>query len=250
LKNISKILLAKVFSRDYLPRYIKSCAQQREFKEVWDRFDQLIVTDDQSCAFKAKRILGFENFQSVVAPLQTEGVFNLSKGKNLALDFAAKNDYDYVFVVDVDVSVCYYPTILPQNNQYLVGKWVNTPKILKEAPKPEEFCGCSMFLFSRKTIENFRYDERFFGHGWDDCEFVFTTLFPNGILPIEDNLCIHTSHGINPLYMLRGHDNKELFYQKLKKCYTDKNLGLPDHGLLNWLKKDFQNWLTNLKNSV
>jgi hypothetical protein len=107
--------------------------------------------------------------------------FNLSVARNLALDLARMNGYDWLFAIDGDVLVMNRPAIFPESGMCVIpmakqqGPHDSAHRIFDRfkvvGDKGLKFEASSQFMVGAKLFDRLRWCEGFAGYGFEDLDF-------------------------------------------------------------------------------
>lgn len=180
-----KILAAYTATADLLQALGSTLAMQSEYFPQAAGIDRVVVTD--TTVPKALKV------RSLKIDPWVNGQFCLAKCRNVAIDYANKQGYDWIILIDADTILANLPTVFPESgyaplNLYRthIGESVATLDF-ETAPRQDAW-----FLLGKQLFQH-RFDERFLGYGLEEADFIQHVLadVPAGVTDVR---AIHIWH--------------------------------------------------------
>lgn len=169
-------------------RYVQEW-QQAIYPGV-SQYDRVIFSD---------RPFAFPGFTSHLCVMETNGCCNVALARNYALEYAEKLGYSHIMLCDIDTVI--YEGIPDIGPRYVSTHNCNT----KEGETPTTFKpngwkdgGFVCMSLERKGL---RYDPRFYGHFWEDVDFLHNVVIPSGLATyniLNPPKTLHVWHGARP----------------------------------------------------
>lgn len=177
-----KTLFSAIVTEKFMPRYRRTVeVQDVFFPDGLKGIDRILMTDDETDAEK----LGL---QVVRRDLKKDGVFNHSKARNLVLDYAWENGYDWLLDGDADRVVMAPPDQYPSSGfsvlQMHYAKKEDSPEELRKRWLEgglEANQGGAFFVLPRSAFMKARFCEDFRFTRWEDIDYTAHVLPRAGI---------------------------------------------------------------------
>lgn len=213
-------------TKSLIKDYLKVIKEQNKYC-ITRKYDFLIVTDDKYLIYSYLRNLkGYKNFTIIESDsLFTNDFYNHSAAKNIGIQYAIDNNYDWLFVYDSDV-VIFKDFDFPQNG-FAISSWVKLEKNDFNPPIDKtSYTPSSMYLFPRSVFTKIKYNEDYYGHGWEDMEMHYIETYRQGICcTLLNPNCIHLYHDVRVGTYFTEHTaerNERIFREKFMSTFNDE----------------------------
>ena len=214
-------------TKNLIKDYLRVIREQNKYNFV-SKYDFLIVVDDAMSFYPyLKNLNVYRNCKIIESQdLFTNGFHNLSVGKNIGIDYARDNNYEWIFICDADV-VVFRDFQFPKNG-FCVSEWIKLNK--DEKPNLNDkslFTPSSNYLMRNDVFNKLRYNEQYYGHGWEDMEIFWVERLRHNIkCKISNKNCLHIYHDLRTFYF-NDHTferNESIFTANFMKHIGDEKL--------------------------
>lgn len=192
--------------------------QDKFFPEAVRYVDRIFVMDRSDYGYP---IVGIRGVQS---DLRINGLFNLSRAKNVAIDLAIREGYDWLYDADADRVLT--ELSLPETPLSHVPVYWATEKdggedlARRAREKVLPLTSGSFFVVSREVFTKVRFCEDFQITRWDDVDFVFNICSAAGFhVEGQGGRGIHLWHSDQERCYDREDCNSAL-YRKRQKMFA------------------------------
>lgn len=193
--------------------------QNTYFPEAVAGVDRVVISDvgDEKVYSGGLRL--------VRADLKVNGLFNLSRAKNVAFDLATREGYDWLYDADADRVLTRRsdpPWILSHVPLYWAKEGDGAEDLARRARARElHLMSGSFFVMEREVFTKVRFCEEFQITRWDDVDFVFNVCPAAGFrLKGEAGTGIHLWHSDRERCYEREAHNSSL-YRKRQSLFSD-----------------------------
>lgn len=185
------------------------------------------MTDDQLFLYPyISNLKSYKNYHILQSnDLFTNGFHNLAIGKNIGINYAIENGYDWLFICDADVVV--FKEFKFSENGFIVSQWIKLEKGIFDPLKSlNSFTPSSMYLLGRKVFSKLRYHEEYYGHGWEDMDFFWIERRKHNIeCDMTNNNCLHLYHDLRTFYLNSDDQrrNESIFINRFMGIFNDSS---------------------------
>lgn len=198
-----RLLVVHLVTESVLPQFKGAQLVQRIFSRGYEGIDRIAISD---CDVPGIRTI-------LTGAMFIDGYYNLSRHRNLAIDYADQHGYTHVMALDCDYVCMQAPTILPDYWCAPLSVWdqhdaitFDTPNLgallapyavkpnAQLAPKHDRLRCCSCLILNRSVFTKMRYNEDFWVYYYEDTEFGRRLLHSRLKHGYSDMLLLHLYH--------------------------------------------------------
>lgn len=189
-------------TKNLIKDYLKVIREQNKYPFI-KNYDFLIVTDDALAIYPyIHNLHNYKNYNIYESKLLfTNGFHNLSIGKNIGINYAIQNNYNWLFICDADVVI--FKDFKFSKNGFIVSQWIKLEKNIFDPLKSlNTLTPSSMYLLNKNVFSKLRYYEDYYGHGWEDMDFFWIERRKHNIeCSMINNNCLHLYHDLRTFYL-------------------------------------------------
>lgn len=186
------------------------------FGEAMDDFQRNWWVQDELIGPIYDRILVTDQEVDVPFPTILNESGNICTMRNLALDWAVNNGYDWAIQLDADCIILNHLTSYPNTGLGYVPSHFSRPGERKQDWfRSAQAWHTFTLVMSRDIFSRYRYHEGFHGHGNEDNDYVYNIMWFDGVRESPCNLRgVHIHHEPRQ-WRKEGERNRQLFLRRL-----------------------------------